>query len=328
MEHESDIRMGIESSNVDLEALSTEELRGLCIAQGHAAEGTRRNLLSRLREKGVKRVEIGTPTSQPSQSRFRAGSASIHEPNAGDPPPAPPDVQVLQPELSNAEILSWMKANVATKNDVVYIVRQATEPMKEQMSKMQDQLDHHDDDIDELRAKLSASNIQPKIPPPDLNQLQVAFSGFESSLDGGERVRQIEALMAKHPSHKFAHIGNYYTGAVSNRKLSPASYIQFCSRDDARLFLEKLGGRSVVMSGENIKVKFAMTPLLKQRNWTLKQVEQLIAGDPASTGKRVKANYQGKSRTVTVDDEVAFEQFKESVSGRLKAPCAHLPIPH
>eukprot|EP00959_Pyramimonas_sp_CCMP1952_P182750 3821888-Pyramimonas_sp.AAC.1 len=78
----------------------------------------------------------------------------------------------------------------------------------------------------------------------DVSNLPIAFSGFDTS-DLSKRVEELNKIVNDlNPAVKPLHIGHFLSGPCNGQQVSKASFVQFATARDARVFLHLLGRQS------------------------------------------------------------------------------------
>ena len=107
-----------------------------------------------------------------------------------------------------------------------------------------------------------------------------------------------------------------------------ASFAQFATPKIAKSVLDKVKERKLVLEGfPDVEIKPALTSIDVSRNIFLYKAEELIKGDPNSTGQKVEMK-KAKDRGLYVNGVVAFSQRERyDPRGTFEGEFAHLKFP-
>ena len=136
---------------------------------------------------------------------------------------------------------------------------------------------------------------------------------------------KIDPVLKNFPHIRFSDIGNFMKGPRGSRVITPAAYAQLGSSDARDAALKLLGASATLTTGEQVKVKAAISKVNSHRNWALRKAEELVKASNSAAGKRVELSF--KERVVKVDNAVAFEQSPEDLGGTFKGAFSSLRLP-
>ena len=214
-------------------------------------------------------------------------------------------------------------------------VKQATEPLHEQLASMQSRLSKLETtfQIGSGSSGRRAASERPRGSDPAFRT--IVFNGIREDVPAAQRLHDIEAfLKAKFPNARVRDIGNYYKGAYPNgRSLTRVAYAELSSADVRREVLDAIGGFNdkpvklkCSIGGAEVRIKKAMSEQALQRDSALRRAADMIKADPRATGKTAKIEWI-KERGVTIDKIFVFQQSSVDLAGQFAGEFSDLRLP-
>ena len=214
-------------------------------------------------------------------------------------------------------------------------VKQATEPLQEQLVVMQTRLSKLEASfqIGSGSSGRRAASERPRGSDPAFRT--IVFKGIREDVSAVQRLNDIEAfLKVKFPNVRIRDIGNYFKGAYPNgRSLTRAAYAELSSADVCREVLDAIGGFNdkpiklkCCIGGEEVTIKKAVTEQAMQRNSALRRAADVLKADPRVSGKTAKIEWI-KERGVTIDKIFAFQQSSSDLAGQFVGEFSDLRLP-
>ena len=148
---------------------------------------------------------------------------------------------------------------------------------------------------------------------PDPAHKRITFIGF-SSESALERIQFVSAWMQRHFSGVPCSVGNVMRGPMRSRTLTKVSYAEFSDTDTRNVVLSKIRSDNLVCecSSVNIKVKPALTQVVRSRIWALNKAYDMISSHDSARGKNVIKVSTVDARCVKIENVVVFEQVPGS----------------
>ena len=120
-------------------------------------------------------------------------------------------------------------------------------------------------------------------------------------------------------------------GPRSARVLTKIVYAEFCDSDVRNVVLSQIRSRNLScpqFGGKSIKVKPALSAVIRGRMWALDRAEEIVSGSSLAAGKTVVKVNTAQSHCITVDGEIVFEQKPGTADlGTFVGTCATLQLP-
>ena len=154
----------------------------------------------------------------------------------------------------------------------------------------------------------------------DLAYRQVAFLGLPDNT-AEQRLQELSDFVKRFAAAAPPSVSLKYKGPRNNRVVTNTGLATFTDSDARDRFLKDSKGVSFVVQGKEVRVVKAKTKTATERDWILLTAKDLLTRE--ATGKSV----QVKDRTVTVNEEVAFEQEKHETRGSFVGDFKHLSLP-
>ena len=211
--------------------------------------------------------------------------------------------------------LGAIKEHGVSKSDVKDVV----EPMKDQIAKLQLQVQSLERGSSSLRT--SSRN--------DPAHLRLAFTGFtDESLD--RRVALLTGFMKAHiPGERFATIDTAMSGPRDNRKAANVSFVQFHTEAARDRALELVKAKSAELkndSGGNLRIERARTEAQRERNWVMRKAEEILKDSLKGQDPDIKYHVAKGQRKLTANGQDAFVQ-PNGERGRFVGSYAPLQVP-
>ena len=95
----------------------------------------------------------------------------------------------------------------------------------------------------------------------DLALWRAVFLGWPESISAEKRLELMDKFMKeKFSTYRVVDFGHEYIGPYNNRKLSPASWVEFSNNDITKAFVKKIetGHFELRAEGANVKIKLSV----------------------------------------------------------------------